>query len=271
MKKNEYITCFTLIELLVVISVIALLLTMLIPSLEKARRISKRAVCLSNLKQQGTGAHAYMVTNSSKIPMFINHHPNQLKRTPFDDYDGDLTQEFGKVTDNSFEILYCPLGELDMNTDKGSYGGYSTGYDWIFMSYNFVGFFDDGGGGTGWGNQYFYNEYLPLQNSNGRISSNVPISMAKIQNPDEVALSVDAQATFFGKFRGESGWPSWAGWEFYFGHEVYGQWEGASAVYFDGSARHGYKSEIVDKSKNKWGAKYVMNYNSWVEHYMFWK
>ena len=42
---------FTLIELLVVIAVIALLMAILIPALNRAREFGKRAACLSNLNQ----------------------------------------------------------------------------------------------------------------------------------------------------------------------------------------------------------------------------
>jgi competence protein ComGC len=271
MKVKKRVSNFTLLELLIIIAIIGILVTILLPSLTKARHQAKRSVCLSNLKQQGIGSHLYMAKDSSKIPMFINHHPNQIKRPPFDGYDGDLTQELGEVTNNSFELLYCPLGNLSINTDNGGYGGYAGNFDWIFMSYNFVGFFEDGNGGTGWGNHYFLDDSMPRQTSSGRISTNIPLSLGQIQNPSEIALSVDAQATWNNTFRGHPSWPTWAGWEFYFGHQINGQWEGASAVYFDGSARHGYRRELLKSNESNYGGKYMMNYNSGYQHLMFWK
>ena len=65
MKKK--VKGFTLIELLVVIAIIAILMAILMPTLNRAREQGRRAACLSNLKQLTLGWLMYADDNDSEI------------------------------------------------------------------------------------------------------------------------------------------------------------------------------------------------------------
>jgi prepilin-type N-terminal cleavage/methylation domain-containing protein len=59
---------FTLIELLVVLAIIAILASILFPVFAQAKASAKQSVCLSNMKQIGTGFVLYLSDNDDRLP-----------------------------------------------------------------------------------------------------------------------------------------------------------------------------------------------------------
>ena len=114
MKRND---AFTLVELLVVISIIAMLLSILMPSLQRARQQAQKVVCKSNVRQ------ITMVTNvySEERGFF----PSQYwDGTAFGkkDYLPAVFYSSGYLKD--FSVWLCPSNKI-----KGSNGGIGKSYD----------------------------------------------------------------------------------------------------------------------------------------------
>ena len=59
---------FTLIELLVVIAIISLLVSILLPSLNRAKELARQVICITNLKQIGTTWGIYWSEHDGAIP-----------------------------------------------------------------------------------------------------------------------------------------------------------------------------------------------------------
>ena len=59
---------FTLVELLVVIGIIALLISILLPALNKAREAAKLTQCASNMRQLAAAVFIYQAENNGSFP-----------------------------------------------------------------------------------------------------------------------------------------------------------------------------------------------------------
>ncbi|OHB53291.1 MAG: hypothetical protein A2Y12_15700 [Planctomycetes bacterium GWF2_42_9] len=110
---------FTLVELLVVISIIAILLAVLMPALNKARESGQKVVCASNGKQLYLATACYAQDNKNKIPYHCVSDPTGVYYNPYHSYSihhttnppGDLIQGFGRLYGKyttDVKIYFCP-------------------------------------------------------------------------------------------------------------------------------------------------------------------
>jgi len=97
---------FTLVELLVVISIIALLIAILLPSLQRAREQAKDTVCRSNLHQQGLNTNYYLQDNQDRLPFIKGKTPPN--NAPYYHYQ-IMLRLWTYVKE--FDIYHCPMAK----------------------------------------------------------------------------------------------------------------------------------------------------------------
>ena len=132
MAKKPLTSAFTLIEILVVISVIALLIAIIIPAINKARWLTYRVLCVSHLRQSVLGCIVYAGDNDDKVPPGFE---DKLHASIYWHKDSryDLPAMISGYVDAAMEVWTCPnvsrrappLNDTSNRRDLGNcYGSY---------------------------------------------------------------------------------------------------------------------------------------------------
>jgi prepilin-type N-terminal cleavage/methylation domain-containing protein/prepilin-type processing-associated H-X9-DG protein len=125
---------FTLIELLVVIAIIAILASLLLPALSKAKARAQRLKCTSQMKQLGLGFELFKTDHDSRYPPTAYSTGDYQYQLSWDDYihryiggndtEADLILGIsGAVSSPSLipQILKCPADTIQIGIDWAPY------------------------------------------------------------------------------------------------------------------------------------------------------
>jgi prepilin-type processing-associated H-X9-DG protein/prepilin-type N-terminal cleavage/methylation domain-containing protein len=137
-RRRTAATGFTLVELLVVIGIIAILISVLLPTLGRAREAAKTTQCLSNLRQLGLALQMYLSETRYIVPAayFHNSDPGQknhetwatifmngnyVKGVPTAKLDNPLIPALGSSQGPVISgVFFCPNGRTELTSNAAN-------------------------------------------------------------------------------------------------------------------------------------------------------
>jgi prepilin-type processing-associated H-X9-DG protein len=130
---------FTIVELVVVIGIIALLMSILMPSLSRAKEMCKTTVCLNNLRQMVIAAGVYASDNGGRYPlagiMDFDNMDNQKEWDFFRNFEnGQIKQCRGGFLWyglSALSVQQCPSFKGNSNSPGDPYTGYNYNSSYI--------------------------------------------------------------------------------------------------------------------------------------------
>ena len=122
---------FTLVELLVVIGIIAVLISILLPALSRAREQARNTECMSNLRNLGQALVMYANENKGKLPQHSTDGV-WLWDLPFDTRDAMVKKGGSRKT------LYCPFYP-EQDVDPMWDGTFKTPATYSVIGYIYLG------------------------------------------------------------------------------------------------------------------------------------